>query len=275
MVDEAQQEENFEPTPYQGAYKKDLDKPVPEPEKISEEVKTETVDESKKTSFLEEKLVQEHDFKKRYDDLKSHYDKKLNEWKDKEKTLEEKINTSSQYTPPKSEEELEEFKERYPDVYEVVESIAHMQSNAKVKDVEEKIKELKDKEKVLNKTNAFKQLTTFHPDFDTLKDNTNFRKWLNEQPENISDGIYKNNTDAKWAARIVDLYKADHNLQNKQKTRPNAAEAVTKTKRGSIATDDGKRIWSVSEIAKLKPQQFVQYEKEIDQARREGRIEQT
>jgi len=99
-------------------------------------------------------------------------------------------------------------------------------------------------------------------------------KWLNEQPESISDGIYKNNTNAKWAARIVDLYKADHNLQTKQKTSPNAAEAVTRTKRGSIATDDGKRIWSVSEIAKLKPQQFAQYEKEIDQARKEGRIEQ-
>ncbi len=57
-------------------------------------------------------------------------------------------------------------------------------------------------------------------------------------------------------------------------TKPNAAEAVTKTQRGSITTEGGKKIWSVSEIAKLKPQQFMKYEKEIDLARKEGRIEQ-
>ena len=63
-------------------------------------------------------------------------------------------------------------------------------------------------------------------------------------------------------------------IQNKQTTKPNAAQAVTKTQRGSITTEGGKNIWSVSEIAKLKPQQFAKYEKEIDTARREGRIEQ-
>ena len=72
----------------------------------------------------------------------------------------------------------------------------------------------------------------------------------------------------------ADQHSGSYHIQNKPKTSPNAAEAVTRTKRGSIATNDGKKIWSVSEIAKLKPQQFVQYEKEIDQARKEGRIEQ-
>ncbi len=70
------------------------------------------------------------------------------------------------------------------------------------------------------------------------------------------------------------MYKADHNLQTKQTTKPNAAAAVTKTNKGSITTEGGKKIWSVSEIAKLRPQQFAKYEKEIDAARREGRIEQ-
>ena len=69
------------------------------------------------------------------------------------------------------------------------------------------------------------------------------------------------------------MYKADHNLQTKQTARPNAAEAVTRTKRGSITTEGGKKIWSVSEIAKLRPQQFAKYEKEIDIARKEGRIQ--
>jgi len=271
MVDEAKQEQEFEPTPYQEAYKKDLDK-LDETETVAKE-DTEKATPQETTSFLsseKQTTQQEHDFKKRYDDLKTHYDRKVNEWKEKEKTLTAKPT----YAAPKSAEELEKFKAQYPDIYDVVESISHLQADKRVGDIENRLGDLREQEVELTKQNAFKELSTLHPDFSELKESENFTKWLNEQPESISDGIYKNNTNAKWAARIIDLYKADHNLQNKQKTRPNAAEAVTRTKRGSIATDDGKRIWSVSEIAKLKPQQFAQYEKEIDQARREGRIEQ-
>ena len=271
MVDEAKQEQEFEPTPYHNAYQKDLDK-SDETETV-EKKDTEEATPKNTTSFLDsEKQTkqQEHNFKKRYDDLKSHYDRKLNEWKEKEKTL----TTKPKYTSPKSAEELEQFKADYPDIYDVVESISHLQADRRVEDIETRLTDLRTQEVELTKQNAFKELSTLHPDFSELKESTGFTKWLNDQPKSISDGIYENNTNAKWAARIIDLYKADHNLQTKQKTSPNAAEAVTKTKRGSIATDDGKRIWSVSEIAKLKPQQFAQYEKEIDQARREGRIEQ-
>jgi hypothetical protein len=271
MVDEAKQEDNFEPTPYQGAYKKDLDKPD-ETETVEKEDTEKSATPEKTTSFLsseKQTKQQEHDFKKRYDDLKSHYDKKVNEWKEKEKTL----TTKPKYAAPKSTEELEQFKADYPDIYDVVESISHLQADRRVEDIESRLGELRNQEVELTKQNAFKELSTLHPDFSELKESENFTKWLNEQPKSISDGIYENNTNAKWAARIIDLYKADHNLQSKPKTSPNAAEAVTKTHKGSIATDDGKKIWSVSEIAKLRPEQFSKYEKEIDKARREGRIQ--
>ena len=273
MVDEAKQEDILdEPTPYQNAYKKDLHKEETDESKIVEESKTE--EKSETTSFLDsEKKTkqQEHDFKKRYDDLKAHYDRKLNEWKEKEKTL----TIKPTYTAPKSAEELENFKEQYPDIYDVVESISHLQADRRVEDIENRLGELREQEAELTKQNAFKELSTLHSDFSELKDSSEFTSWLNEQPKSISDGIYENNTNAKWAARVIDLYKADNNLQTKQTTKPSAAQAVTKTNRGSITTESGKKIWSVSEIAKLKPQQFAQYEKEIDQARREGRIEQT
>ena len=239
MVDEAKQEENLEPTPYQNAYKKDLHKEETDESKIVEESKTEQKSET--TSFLEsEKKTkqQEHDFKKRYDDLKSHYDKKLNEWKEKEKTL----TIKPTYTAPKSAEELENFKEQYPDIYDVVESISHLQADRRVEDIENRLGELREQEAELTKQNAFKELSTLHPDFTELKDSSEFTSWLNEQPKSISDGIYENNTNAKWAARVIDLYKADNNLQTKQKTKPNAAEAVTKTNRGSITTESGKKF---------------------------------
>lgn len=268
MVDEAKQKREFEPTPYKGAYRQELDKP----DEVEQVETQDTEKATPTTSFLEsEKQTkqQEHDFQKRYNDLKTHYDKKVNEWKEKEKSLVEK----PKYATPKSAAELEEFKERYPDVYDVVESISHLQADRRVEDIETRLTQLRNQEAELTKQNSLKELTTLHPDFTELKDSDEFTSWLNQQPENISDGIYKNNTNAKWAARIIDLYKAEHNLQTKQTTRPNAAEAITKTRKGSVTAIDGKRIWSLSEISKLKPDEFARYEKDIDKARAEGRLQ--
>ena len=272
MVDEAKQEQEFEPTPYKHSNRQELDE-TNKTETVEKEDTEQSATPEKTTSFLsseKQTKQQEHDFKKRYDDLKSHYDRKVNEWKEKEKTL----TTKPKYAAPKSTEELEQFKADYPDIYDVVESISHLQADRRVEDIESRLGELRNQEVELTKQNAFKELSTLHPDFSDLKESENYTKWLNEQPKSISDGIYENNTNAKWAARVIDLYKADHNLQTKQTTKPNAAEAVTRTQRGSITTEGGKKIWSVSEIAKLKPQQFMKYEKEIDLARKEGRIEQ-
>tara|TARA_R110001606_G_scaffold1714_3_gene6515 strand:- start:672 stop:1133 length:462 start_codon:yes stop_codon:yes gene_type:complete len=72
------------------------------------------------------------DYKKRYDDLKKHYDSKLNEFKSREEDLLTQVK-QPEYRAPKSPEELEKFKTDYPDVYEVVETVAHMQSESKSK----------------------------------------------------------------------------------------------------------------------------------------------
>ena len=67
-------------------------------------------------------------YKKRYDDLKKHYDHKLNEFKTREQQLlEDAAKNRPEYVAPKSKEELEKFKSEYPDVYEVVElSLIHI-----------------------------------------------------------------------------------------------------------------------------------------------------
>ena len=85
------------------------------------------------------------DYKKRYDDLKRHYDSKLNEFKSREQELlEEATKNRTDYQAPKTEEELEQFKQQYPDVYEVVETVAHLQSESKAKVLEERLSKLQD-----------------------------------------------------------------------------------------------------------------------------------
>ena len=135
---------------------------------------------------------------------------------------------------------------------------------------------------------AAKQLMNVHPDFEVLKESDVFLSWLDEQPPSISDGIYKNNTDVKWAARVIDLFKADNNIKtpktrNKSKatkrpqsnaSRNDAAQAVTRTnaKMSLEQFQDDKKIWSISEISRLKPWEYEKVEKEIDRAVREGRV---
>ena len=98
------------------------------------------------------------DYKKRYDDLK-HYDNKLNEFKSREQELlEEASKNRTEYQAPKTEEELEQFKTQYPDVYEVVETVAHMQSESKAKVLEERLSKLQEREAEISQREAEKRL---------------------------------------------------------------------------------------------------------------------
>ena len=217
-----------------------------------------------------------HNFKKRYDDLKKHYDKRLDQWKLEKGNYEERLKVEtrkSQLTLPKTEEELETFKQQYPDVYAVVETVSHMQADDRVRIVENKIEDLKKQEHELIVQNAEQELVTLQPDFPNLKGDEKFVTWLADQPENISDGIYKNRTDARWAARVIALYKADTGVRKKSKTKRSAAEAVSKTSRGDPpSADTGEMSFRASDIAKMKSWEFEQHEAEIDKAHREGRV---
>ena len=113
---------------------------------------------------------------------------------------------------------------------------------------------------------------------DDLEKDEKFLAWLDEQPSTIADGIYKNNSDVKWASRVLDLYKADMGISKtpkKAKSDVDAALAVSKSKAKDVANEASpdKKIWKASEIGRLKSWQFEKLEAEIDAAKAEGRID--
>ena len=82
-------------------------------------------------------------FKKRYDDLKKHYDSTLFKHKDEVRTLRTQLETSTkEFVPPKSKDELEAWRKEYPDVYEMVETIAMTKADTRAKEIEEKYQNL-------------------------------------------------------------------------------------------------------------------------------------
>ena len=233
-------------------------------------VNTEELDTSK------DKPYKRPNYKKRYDDLKKHYDNKLNEFKIREQELiEEATKNRTEYQAPKTEEELEEFKKNYPDVYEVVETVAHMQSESKAKVLEERLSKLQQREQELIRKDAEKRLMDRHPDFEDIRNSDDFHSWAKEQPDSIQKWIYSNADDADLASRALDLFKKDLGIEpvktkSSSKTKQSAADMVS-TKTTTVEPKQQK-VWSEREIAAMSMDEFDKYEEEISNAMQEGRI---
>ena len=242
---------------------------------------------AKKEADIEEPVEQEAtkdepykrpDYKKRYDDLKKHYDSKLNEFKSREQELlEQAAENRPAYKAPKSAEEIEQFRKEYPDVYEVVETVSHLQAEEKSKDLKEKLERLQEREKELLRKDAEKRLLEKHPDFEDIRNSDDFHNWAKEQPESIQDWIYSNAEDADLASRALDLFKKDFGIDvskktksNSKKTKESAADMVsTKTTKVEPKQD---KIWSETEIAAMSMDEFDRHEAEISEAMIQGRI---
>jgi hypothetical protein len=219
------------------------------------------------------------DYKKRYDDLKKHYDSKLNEFKSREQELIiEASSNRTDYKAPKSPEELEEFKNNYPDVYEVVETVAHMQSESKAKVLEERLSKLQERETQLVRQDAEKTLMNRHPDFEDIRNSDDFHGWAKEQHSSIQAWVYDNNDDASLASRALDLFKKDFGIEaitkssSKKPTRQSAADMVS-TKTTSVEPNQQK-VWSLKEIEAMSVAEFDKFETEISDAMQNGLISQ-
>ena len=188
------------------------------------------------------------DYKKRYDDLKKHYDSKLNEFKIREQELlNEASSNRPAYKAPKTEEELEEFKTKYPDVFEVVETVAHMQSESKAKVLEERLSQLQEREAQMLRQSAEERLMEKHPDFNEIRNSDDFHAWAKEQPQSIQDWIYNNSDNPDLASRALDLFKKDLGIEaapkktTSKKTKSAADMVSTKT---TSVEPKSEKVWS-------------------------------
>lgn len=237
-------------------------------------------DEPKQTKkeASKDKPYKKPDYKKRYDDLKAHYDSKLTEFKSREQELlEEAAQNRPQYVAPKSPEDLERFRSQYPDVYEVVETVAHMQSSERTKSLEEKLAILEERETNLITKQAEDRLLQNHPDFEELKNSDEFHDWAKAQPQSIQNWIYNNANDGDLASRALDLFKRDMGIGSSRATQPSSTKSkksaadMVSTKTTAVEPKQDK-IWTEREITKMSIDEFDRFEDEIGKAIHEGRI---
>ena len=218
-------------------------------------------------------------YKKRYDDLKKHYDQKIADFKQKELQLTAAATEMQPaYAPPKSAEDLESFREQYPDLYETVETVAHLQSEQQMQALKTKMSVLEERELNIQRKEAESTLRSRHPDFEDIRGDEKFHEWAKEQPEAIQGWIYENPDNVSLAVKAIDLYKMENGIKigSKQKAKKSQAPKSSAADMVSTRTTqiDAKepKIWSQREIAKLSMAQFDKYESDIDAAIMEGRI---
>jgi hypothetical protein len=239
-----------------------------------EEEETQAVDENSTESQVDS---EEETFKKRYGDLRRYMQQTV-ESKDQEleklkRQIQEK--TKEEFKLPTSEEEIEAWAGKYPEVAKIVDSIAQKRAREASQEVEQSMSDLRKMKAQLEREKAEHQLKQMHPDFDQIRADKRFHSWVKEQPSYLQDALYKNETDAIAAGRAIDLFKADMGMIQTKRSdaqlEKEAAKAVSKTGRSSPSSSPNAE-WSESKVAALKAYEYEKYEEEILNAMQSGKF---
>jgi len=227
----------------------------------------------------EERPYSQVDYKKRYDDLKRHYDQKLQEFRDKENSYEKKLlEAVPRFKPPKTKEELETFRKSNPELFDVVQSVAHEMSNSHLEELKKQVNSLQLRELQLARVNAEAVISKRHPDFADIRESDDFHEWAKAQPEQIQDWLYKNTSDPYLVIRALDMYKIDRGDNKeppveettRQATQDAASAVMTRQTPGPQTTS--LKTWTTSEINAMPIWEYEKHREDIDRAFLEGRI---
>ena len=233
--------------------------------------------EQKEEQEAEPTNAEEKTFKKRYSDLRRHQQKQAEEFKKEIEELRSQLSAAAQKEMrlPKSDEDIEEWATKYPDVAGIVETIAAKKAKEQSAALEERLKAIDEMQLNASQEKAEAELMRLHPDFDEIRDSDDFHQWADEQPKWVQDALYENNNDARSAARAIDLYKADKGIKSerKSKTSKGAAEAVsTKRERNTPQADESSTYLKESQVQAMSPQEYEKQSDAIMEAIRTGKF---
>ena len=212
--------------------------------------------------------AEEKTFKKRYGDLRRHTQQLQEQHTNDIRKLQEQIEslTKKQVKLPKSDEELEEWSEKYPDVAKIVETIATKKALEAREDVEKRLKYVDELQTKVTLEKAEAELEKLHPDFAEIRADESFHQWVADQPKWIQSALYENDNDPRAAAKAIDLYKLE-TKQTKPKTNTkDAAKSVKRSSRAEEPKTQDRNVWSESRVKNLSAKEWDRYEEAISES---------
>ena len=219
---------------------------------------------------------EEQTFKKRYGDLRRHSQQKENELQTQVDSLKKQLDQSTrkEISLPKSDEDIEAWASRYPDVAAIVETIAIKKAREQTEMLDKRVKEIDTMQLNVTKEKAEAELLQLHPDFNEIRETDDFHNWAEDQPKWIQDALYENENDARSASRAIDLYKAAMGISKKKATSSKDAAKATNTRnsRTMPQDNDSSDFLKESVVQKMSTAQYEKNQDAIMEAIRTGKF---
>tara|TARA_Y100000389_G_scaffold153627_1_gene153935 strand:- start:2032 stop:2985 length:954 start_codon:yes stop_codon:yes gene_type:complete len=219
---------------------------------------------------------EEKNFKKRYGDLRRHTQEKEKAFQEQLDKLQLQLDaaTKNELVLPKSEDEVEAWAKKYPDVAGIVEAIADKKANERANELDGRLKEIESLRSTAKREKAEAELTQIHPDFISIREDDSFHAWADNQPKWVQDALYENTDDAKSVARVIDLYKADKGLVTKRSNSSDkgAASSVKSKRSAAPEPEDSSSFLRESQVAKMTIKEYEKRAEEIMEAQRNGKF---
>lgn len=205
-------------------------------------------------------------YKKRYADLRRFSQEKENKHKKELDDLKSQLEATRK-APTMPDDELNQIEQEHPDAVRAITAI----TERRIKELEAKITKTEHDKDV---ETALRVLEKSHPDWEAIRASAEFHAWVEEQPEDVQNWVYNNETKGDLAAKAITMYKLEKGLSEKPKSRVSKVDA-SKLVDGSRQTDipnQNPKVWTWTEIGKLSQRDYERLEPEIKKARVEGRI---
>ena len=220
--------------------------------------------------------AEERSFKKRYGDLRRHQQEQKSEFEEQIKSLKSELKSSStgEMELPSTEEEIAEWATNYPQVANIMQTMALKAAREQNETLSTRMQEIDDLQQTANKSKAESQLLQIHPDFEDIRADDAFHEWVDSQPKWVQDSLYHNESDATSAARAIDLYKLDAGITKKVKGKKSSTRSAAQdvsVSGGSAPTEgSGEKQYLESDVAKMDIRQYEEHQDAIAKAMRSG-----
>jgi len=245
---------------------------------LSDEGDTKQKETSKKAQAQEDTddlTSEEKSFKKRYGDIRRHMASKEKEWTTRLETLEGQLSKAAknELVLPKSQDEIDAWAEKYPDVAGIVEAIADKKATERSSQLDIRLQEVEEMRASAKKEKAEVELMNLHPDFEKIRNDDAFHDWADQQPKVYQDALYDNPDDVKSVARVIDLYKSDMGIKTKKPNADKAAASSVKARgRTVVDSEDSSRTLSESMVKAMSLKEYEDRQDEILNAMRSGKF---
>ena len=260
------------PTPLEDKIKKEEEELEALMKARTEEVE-QKVEEPEAKPEKEELSGEERTYKKRYSDLRSHLNKQAEELKELKAQLENAQKTGK-VRAPTSDESIDAWAKKYPEIAGIVETIAEKKAQEKFKYADERLQQIDKINADAQRTKAENEIRAMHGDFDELRSSDDFHDWAAEQPKWVQDALYENQDDPQSVIRVIDLYKVDNGMdtKGKRKSTKDAASQVRTKRTTKPDNDNPAGHLRESDVQRMSTQEYETKADEIMEAIRSGKF---